>query len=71
MEKLVTTGRLLLTIPECALALGIGRTLCYELVLRGELPSITLGRARRIPAASLQAFIERKVAEKEGGNTGR
>lgn len=66
-----TTHRLLLNIAEASEALGIGTTLCYELVQRGELTSITLGRARRIPVASLQAFIERKVAEKEAGNAGR
>jgi excisionase family DNA binding protein len=63
MQERTTTSRLLLTIPEAALALGIGRSLCYELVLRGELPSIKLGRARRIPVASLEAFVARRAAE--------
>ena len=62
-----TTHRLLLTVAEAGEALGIGRTLCYELVLKGELPSVKLGRARRVPVASLQAWVERRVAECTNG----
>jgi excisionase family DNA binding protein len=65
MEQLSTTGRLLLTVPEAAVALGIGRTLAYELVLRGELPSVKLGRARRIPVAALEAFVAKQTASRE------
>lgn len=63
MQERIGVGRLLLTIPEAAAVLGIGRTLVYDLVLRGELPSIKLGRARRIPIASLEKFIARRTIE--------
>jgi excisionase family DNA binding protein len=62
MQESSTAGRLLLTIPEAAVALGIGRTLAYGLVLSGDLPSIKLGRARRVPVAGLAAYLERKMA---------
>ena len=51
-------ARLLLTVEEAAEMLNIGRTLAYALVSAGELPSVTLGRLRRIPAASLRTWVE-------------
>lgn len=38
----------LLFVAEAAAWLGIGKTLCYELVQRGELPHVKLGRLVRI-----------------------
>ena len=51
-------ARLLLTVDEAAEMLSIGRTLAYALVSAGELPSVTLGRLRRIPTASLRTWVE-------------
>ena len=33
----------------------------YELVYRGTLPSVTIGRSRRVPVAALQAFVDALV----------
>ena len=49
-------GKLLLTVEEAAQRLGIGRSHAYVYVLRGELPSVKLGRARRVPADELERF---------------
>lgn len=38
----------LLFVSEAAAWLGIGKTLCYELVQRGDLPSVKLGRLVRV-----------------------
>jgi len=53
----------LLTVPEVAFRLGIGRTLAYRLVMQGHIPSIALGRARRVPAAALDEFIAERLRE--------
>jgi excisionase family DNA binding protein len=53
----------LLTPEEAAHRLGIGRTTVYDLMNAGELPSLWIGRARRIPAAAIPAFIARKLEE--------
>ncbi len=53
--------KLLLTISEAAYRLGMGRSFVYELVMRGEIPSIRLGRARRIPLASLEQFVASRL----------
>jgi excisionase family DNA binding protein len=51
------TGPLLLTIAQVAEALGVGRTLVYELVARGELEAVHIGRATRVPARSVDALL--------------
>jgi excisionase family DNA binding protein len=58
--------------------LSIGRSHCYQLVMRGEIASIKLGRSRRIPVTALEQFVrerlerEREVAsgceDAEGGS---
>lgn len=50
-------GRLLLRVHEAAHLLGIGTTLAYELVGRGVLPHVRLGRAVRVPRAALETWI--------------
>ena len=56
-------GRKLLTVAEVAQTLGLGRTLVYELVLRGDLGSIKIGRARRVPVSAVEAFIRERLGE--------
>ena len=55
--------KLLLTVPEAAQALGIGRSVVYELLLTGELLGIKIGRARRIPLVALESFIARRMTK--------
>jgi excisionase family DNA binding protein len=57
----------LLTVDEVARTLQLGRTLIYDLLGRGDIASIKIGSRRRIPAAALDAFIERLLAEQKGG----
>lgn len=64
-EVNMDTERLLLTIPEVAIRLGLGRSLIYLLVMRGEIDSLKVGRARRVPAEALERFIEDKMAEEK------
>ena len=49
--------RLTLTVAETADALGIGRTAAYELVRHGTIPHLRIGRAIRIPKASLDSWM--------------
>jgi excisionase family DNA binding protein len=50
--------RLTLTVEEAAQLLGISRALGYELVARGELPSIRLGRRIVVPRRALDAMLD-------------
>ena len=61
-------SRLLLTIPEAAQRLGMGRSFVYQLVMKGTIPSIKLGRARRIPTAALEEFVAARLKEENDDN---
>ncbi|MGO9881367.1 MAG: helix-turn-helix domain-containing protein [Acidimicrobiales bacterium] len=50
---------LLLTPEEAARRLSIGRTTIYSLMASGDLPSVTIGRCRRIPVSALKSFVVR------------
>jgi excisionase family DNA binding protein len=51
--------RLLFTVEQCAEALGIGRTKAYELVLKGEISSVKVGRRRLVPRWALEKIIRK------------
>jgi len=50
---------LLLTPEEAARRLSIGRTTIYALMASGDLPSVTIGRCRRVPVSALRSFVVR------------
>jgi excisionase family DNA binding protein len=49
--------RLVYTVAQAGEMLGISRAFAYELVARGELPVIRLGRRRLVPKAGLLALV--------------
>jgi excisionase family DNA binding protein len=53
-----STDRLVYSVAEAAALLGISRAFAYELVARGELPVISLGRRRLVPKVALLALLE-------------
>ncbi|MGH9211743.1 MAG: helix-turn-helix domain-containing protein [Acidimicrobiales bacterium] len=50
--------RLTVTVEEAGELLGISRGLAYELVRRGQLPHVRLGRRLVIPVRPLLAMID-------------
>jgi excisionase family DNA binding protein len=63
---------MLLSVNEAAAALGIGRTLMYELLGSGRVESVFVGRLHRVPADALAAFVEKLRADCPAGrSTGR
>lgn len=65
--------RLLLTVQEVAVLLGFGRSKVQALVQRGDMPSIKIGKWRRVSRAALDAWIaeqvERSTAEAKASYT--
>ena len=55
---IVPGERLVLTVAEAGELLGISRAFAYELVARGDLPVIRLGRRIVIPKAALLAMVD-------------
>jgi len=70
MSMETTKVRQLVPIPEACQRLGgIGSTTIYELVSRGELVKVNIGRRGFITAASLDAYVDRLTAA--GADEGR
>jgi excisionase family DNA binding protein len=61
MTAEATSERLLLTVEEAAQCLNIGRTLAWERVRRGDLPTVRLCRCVRVPWPALQEWIAGQV----------
>ena len=53
--------KVLLDVREVSAALGCGKTYVYELIARGELRKVKLGRLTRIPVSALAEFVCRKL----------
>lgn len=51
-------SRRLVTPAEAATVLRVGRSTVYELMGRGRLESVTIGRSRRVPVEALDRFVE-------------
>ena len=50
---------LLMTVEEAANLLRLGRTTTYELVMRGEIPSVKIGRRRLVVRSGLSHYVDR------------
>ena len=48
-----------LKIPEVVERLRLSRSKIYELMQTGELPSLKVGRSRRVLASDVEAFLRR------------
>ncbi|MCX5147924.1 MULTISPECIES: helix-turn-helix domain-containing protein [unclassified Streptomyces] len=63
MSSTLPTTHQALTVPEVMEALRLSRFTVYNLIRSRALPSFTEGRARRIPADSVRAYLETKLEE--------
>lgn len=54
----VQVQKLLVTVEEASELLGIGRTGAYELVMRGVIPSVKIGRRRLVVRAALAEYVQ-------------
>jgi excisionase family DNA binding protein len=55
--KVASEDRLLLSVSEAAHALAVSRTTFYELMWRGEITPIHIGRSVRIAKSELLRFV--------------
>jgi excisionase family DNA binding protein len=55
--------RLLLKPTEAAEVIGLGRSKTYELISKGVIPSVRIGKSVRVPVASLRTWIEQQLRE--------
>jgi excisionase family DNA binding protein len=53
----------LLSVEELAQELGVGRTTAYALLWSGTIPSMKLGRLRRVRREDLDRFISQRMED--------
>ena len=52
----------LVSVDAAAQLLGVGRTTVYDLINRGALPSMKIGRRTLLPIDGIDAFVGQKLA---------
>ncbi|MFF6933584.1 MULTISPECIES: helix-turn-helix domain-containing protein [unclassified Streptomyces] len=52
-----------LTVPEVMHALRLSRSKVYDLIRSRQLPSFTVGRARRIPVDAVREYMRNQMKE--------
>ena len=63
--------RLLLKVEVAAERLSIGRSKAWELITTGQLRTVRIGRAVRVPAAEVARFVRERVNEPMKTNADR
>ena len=51
----------LVTLPDAARFLSVSRGSLYDLLSSGQLPSVHIGRARRVPMGELRRFVRERL----------
>jgi len=62
--------KLLLSPDEACAVLGVRRSMLFKMLEAGEIPSIKIGRLRRIPVDGLRLYVERQVVAQTGVEKG-
>ncbi len=57
---------LLVSVPEAARLLGVGRTFGWTLVRNGEMPTVRLGKRVLVPRAALERLVARYDPDRTG-----
>lgn len=58
-----------LKVPEAAERLAIGRTHAYDLITRGLLPYVRIGRSVRIPERALDEYLAARTVIPDPGQS--
>jgi excisionase family DNA binding protein len=57
--------RILLKPTEAAEVIGLGRSKTYELISKGLIPSVRIGKSVRVPVAALRNWVEQQLREQQ------
>jgi excisionase family DNA binding protein len=61
----------LLTVREVMARTKLSRSTVMSLIAAGELPSLTIRRARRVRSTSLSAWIDERASQSVSGDAGQ
>jgi excisionase family DNA binding protein len=57
-QRVLPHQKLLLTVKEAGEVLSIGRSKMYDLLGSGAIPSVCIGRSRRVRISDLETFVK-------------
>ena len=57
--------RMLLKPTEAAEVIGLGRSKTYELISKGLIPSVRIGKSVRVPVVALRNWVEQQLREQQ------
>jgi len=63
-QNMENNDRLTLTVKETQMILGLSRSLVYQAIETGEIPSVRIGKRILIPKAALYRLLEAIVNKK-------
>ena len=63
--------KILLTVEQAAERLSLGRARTWQLVMAGVIPSVKIGRSRRVPATALERWALEQAADVTPATQGR
>ena len=63
-QNMENDERLTLTVKETQIILGLSRSLVYQAIETGEIPSVRIGKRILIPKAALYRLLETTVSKK-------
>jgi len=66
VEQMEATTRLMLSMDQAVVALGLSRSEIYNLMQRGDLPYVQIGRRRLVSMDDLRAFVHRHRVRAQG-----
>lgn len=52
---------MLIRVTEAAEILGVSRGTVFNMIARGDIPIVKIGRATRVPVAALRSWVERQT----------
>lgn len=63
-------SRILYPVKEAAQQLGMSVSYTRDLIMSGQLRSVKIGHARRVPADALHEYVQRLDTEQNGDSAG-
>ncbi len=66
MVSVAAGERLAVSVEEAGALLGIGRTSAWQMIARGELPVLRIGKRTVVPVKALQKLVAEAMGEEEG-----
>ena len=68
MEKIIKPAKLTYTVVEAAAALGVSKTVMYQLIRTDGFPVISVGNKRLIPIESFKRWVDTMATQRWKSN---